>query len=186
MAKVGLKGLRFAILDTEDGTYGDVKSLGKGVKASVKAKSASAALYADDAQAESDSSFVNADVSLEVDDSREATVVAPLMGHSVGTGADAGVVTRNANDVAPYVGLGRIVTLVVNNVKSYRAEFLAKVKFAEPDQEDETKADNVKFGTTSLSGVATATDEGVWSKGATFATVELADAFLDDCFGVEA
>lgn len=186
MAKIGLKGLTYAVLDTDDGTYGTPTSLGKGVKASVKAKSADASLYADDALAESDSSFVNADVSLEVDDSRDATVVAPLLGHTVGSGEDAGVITRNAGDVAPYVGIGRIVTLVVNNVKSYKAEFLSKVKFSEPDQEEATKADNVTFGTTTLAGIASATEDGVWSKTGTFATIELAQAFLDDSFGVGA
>ena len=186
MAKIGLKGLTYAELDTEAGTYGTPVSLGKGIKASVKAKSADASLYADDALAESDSSFVNADVSLEVDDTRDATVVAPLLGHAVGSGADAGVVTRNSGDVAPYVGVGRIVTLVVGNVKSYKAEFLSKVKFSEPDQDEQTKADNVTFGTTTLSGVASADASGNWSKAGTFATVELAQAFLDDCFGVGA
>ena len=184
MAKIGLKGLKYAILDLDDNTYGTPASLGKGIKATVKAKSADASLYADDALAESDSSFVSADVSVEVDDARDATVVAKLLGHSVGTGADAGVVTRNAGDVAPYVGLGRIVTLVVGNVKSYKAEFLTKVKFTEPDQDEATKADNVTYGTTTLSGTASADATGVWSKTGTFATPELAQAFLDDCFGV--
>lgn len=186
MAKTGLSGMQYAILDPEDGTYGTPASLGKGIKASVKTKTADASLYADDALAENDNSFVSADVSLEVDDSRDATVTAPLLGHAVGTGEDAGVVTRNADDTAPYVGLARIVALVVGGVKAYKAEFLTKVKFAEPDQDDATKADNVTFGTTTFAGTASVDGNGDWSKTKTVATRELAQAFIDECFGVVA
>ena len=181
MAKTGLRGLRYAILDIEDGTYGTPASLGKGVKASVSAKSADAKLYADDALAESDSSFVEATVSVEVDDARDATVLAPLLGHTVATG----LVTSNANDVAPYVGIGRIVTIVRENVKFYKASFLTKVKFNEPNEEDATKADNVTFNTTTLEGVASQDANGNWRKSKEFATVAEATAFLDTCFNVE-
>lgn len=181
MAKTGLKGLRYAILDTEDGTYGTPASLGKGVKVSVAPKLADAKLYADDALAESDSSFVEATVTAEVDDTRDATVLAPLLGHTVATG----LVTRNVNDVAPYVGFGRIITVVVDNVKSYKVEFLTKVKFNEPSQEDATKADNVTFNTTSIEGLASQDANGNWSKTQTFTTEADAVDFIDACFGVE-
>lgn len=181
MAKVGLKGLRYAVLDTEDGTYGTPASLGKGVSASVSVNSQDASLYADDALAESDSSFVNADVSVAVDDDRAPTVLAILLGHTVATGE----VVRNAGDTAPYVGLGRIVTKVVNNVKAFKVEFLCKVKFKEPNQEENTKGDSVEFGTTTIEGTASSLESGLWSKTKEFATEELAVAYLDACFGIE-
>lgn len=180
MAKVGLKNLVYAVLDTETGDYGTPASLGKAVSSSVSPSSADAKLYADDTLAESDSTFVSATVTLEVDDARDATVLAPLLGHSVSTGE----VVRNANDVAPYVGIGRIVPKIVDNVKAYKAEFLCKVKFKEPNQEDTTKADNVEFKTTSIEGEASAIASGVWSKGKEFATEAEAQEYLDTCFGV--
>lgn len=182
MAKVGLKGIRYAVLDTEDNTYGTPASLGKGVSASVTVNNVDAKLYADDALAESDSGFSSATVSVAVDDSRDATVLAPLLGHTVSTGE----VVRNAGDVAPYVGLGRVVTKVVDNVKAYKAEFLCKVKFKEPNQEETTKGDSVEFGTTTLEGDASAIASGLWSKTKEFATEAEAIAYLDTCFGVEA
>lgn len=182
MAKTGLTGIRYAVLDTDDGTYGTPASLGKGVKVSVSPKSADAKLYADDALAESDSSFIEATVSAEVDDAREATVLAPLLGHTVATG----LVTSNADDVAPYVGMGRIVTLVRDNVKAYKAVFLTKVKFNEPNEEDATKADNVTFNTTTLEGVASQDANGDWRKAKEFPTKAEAVEFIDTCFGVEA
>ena len=184
MAKTGLKGIRYAILDIEDGTYGTPASLGKGVSASVSVNNVDAKLYADDALAESDSSFSSAGVSITVDDSRDATVLAILLGHTVGTGEQAGEVIRNAGDVAPYVGLGRIVTKVVNNVKAYKVEFLTKVKFKEPNQEDATKGDSVEFKTTTIEGDASVNASGVWSKAKEFATEADAVEYLDACFGV--
>lgn len=180
MAKVGLKNLVYAVLDLEDGTYGTPASLGKAVSSSVSPNSADAKLYADDALAESDSTFVSASVTLEVDDARDATVLAPLLGHTVTTGE----VIRNANDVAPYIGLGRIVPKVVDNVKAYKVEFLVKVKFQEPTQEEGTKGDNVEFKTTSIEGEASAISSGVWSKGKEFTTEAEAQEYLDTCFGV--
>lgn len=180
MAKVGLKNLVFAELDTSDNSYGTVTSLGKAVSSSVSPSSADAKLFADDVLAESDSTFVSATVTLEVDDSRDATVLAPLLGHTVSTGE----VVRNASDVAPYVGIGRVVPKIVNNVKVFKAEFLCKVKFKEPNQEESTKGDNVEFKTTSIEGEASALSTGVWSKGKEFTTEADALDYLDTCFGV--
>lgn len=180
MAKVGLKALTYAVLDIDTGDYGTPASLGKAVSSSVSPSSADAKLYADDALAESDSTFVEATVTLEVDDARDATVLAPLLGHTVSTGE----VVRNANDVAPYVGIGRIVPKMVDNVKVYKAEFLTKVKFKEPNQEETTKGDNVEFKTTSIEGVASAITGGVWSKGKEFPTEAEAQTYLNTAFGV--
>lgn len=181
MSKVGLKGIRYAVLDDETSEYDVPASLGKGVSASVTPNSQDASLYADDALAESDSSFINADVSVTVDDDRAATVMAVLLGHTTSTGE----VVRNANDTAPYVGLGRIVTKVVNNVKAYKAEFICKVKFKEPSQEENTKGDSVEFGTTTIEGTASTIESGVWSKTKEFPTEAEAVEYLDTCFGVE-
>lgn len=180
MAKTGLKNIRYAVLDTTANTYSTPKSMGKGVSASVSVNNNDAKLYADDGLAESDSSFNSATVTVVVDDDR-SDVLAELLGHTITTGE----IVRNANDVAPYVGMGRVVTKMVENEPAYKVEFLAKVKFKEPNQEEATKGDSVEFGTTSIEGDATKLPTGVWSKSKTFETEELAVAYLNACFGVE-
>jgi phi13 family phage major tail protein len=182
MAKIGLKGIRFAEL-TETETYGTPQSAGKAVSASVSVNNNDAKLYADDALAESDTTFSSAGVSLTVDDDNNV-VLAKLLGHTIS--GQTGEIVRNANDTAPYFGLGRIITKVVNNVRQYKVEFLCKVKFGEPSQEENTKGDSVEFGTTTIEGTASVLSTGVWSKSETFATEQLATAYLDACFGVEA
>jgi phi13 family phage major tail protein len=179
MAKVGLRSLTYAVIG-ESG-YGTPASVGKGITSSVKPNNADAKLYADDALAESDSSFISAGVSLTIDDDR-SEVLAVLLGHTYNATNDE--IVRNVNDVAPYVGLARIVRKVVNNTPAFKVEFLAKVKFAEPSQDENTKADSVEFGTTTIEGTAYANDNGEWSKSATFATVALAEAYLNACLGV--
>jgi phi13 family phage major tail protein len=178
MAKVGLRGLTYAIMD-EQGAYGAPSSMGKGITASVSANNADAKLYADDQLAESDSSFISATVSMTVDDDR-ASVLADLLGHTYNSTSNE--IVRNVDDVAPYVGLGRIIRKVVENVPAWKVEFLAKVKFAEPSQEENTKADSVEFGTTTIEGAAYAPENGTWSRSATFATLAEAQAYLTSCF----
>lgn len=181
MAKVGLRGLTYAIIGV-GGAYGTPASMGKGITASVSPNNADAKLYADDTLAESDSTFISAAVSMTVDDDR-APVMAALLGHTYNdTNKE---IVRNVNDVAPYIGLGRIIRKVVENTPQWKVEFLRKVKFAEPSQEENTKADSVEFGTTTIEGVAYADTDGQWSKSATFDTVELAQAYLTACFAAE-
>ena len=57
MAKIGLKGIRYAVLDADEAGYGTPATIGKGVKCSVSVKNNDAKLFADDALAESDTTF---------------------------------------------------------------------------------------------------------------------------------
>lgn len=180
MAKVGLRGIRYAVLDTADETYGTPASIGKGVSCSVSVNNNDAKLYADDALAESDSTFSSATVSLTIDDDRPA-VISAILGR---TAEVDGEIVRASDDVAPYVGLGRIVTKMVDGAYKYKAEFIAKVKFKEPSQEENTKGDSVEFGTVTLEGDASTLSTGQWSKTNTFETVAEAVTYLDTCFGV--
>jgi len=180
MAKTGLQGIRYAVLTGD--VYGTPASAGKGVKCSVSVKNNDAKLYADNALAESDSTFSSASVSMEVDDDR-ADVLATLLGRTPDAVTDE--VVRKANDIAPYVGLGRVITKIVGGVAKYKAEFICKVKFKEPNQEESTKSDSVTFGTVTLEGDASTISDGLtWSKTNTFDTLAEAVDYLDTCFGV--
>lgn len=105
---------------------------------------------------------------------------ADLLGHNYSS--ETGLV-RSASDVAPYVGLGRIVTQMINNVISYRVEFLYKVKFAEPSQEDTTKGETVEFATVEMEGQVAQLANGNWSIAQDFTTKEAATTYLEGLLG---
>lgn len=182
MAKIGLNNLKFGVLSEvgETVTYGAMQSLGKAVSANVSITSNSAVLYADDAIAESDNTFSAGTISLTVDDDGD-TVFAPLLGHEVDS--DSGVMIRNKNDVAPYVGVGRIINKMKNGARLFKVEFLSKVKFSEPSQESNTHGETTEFGTPQIEGTIATLESGEWSKTKTFATHSAALAFLASCFG---
>jgi phi13 family phage major tail protein len=173
MAKIGLTNIWWAEL-TEDGdgapTYDGAKSFGKAVSCKVSVTNNDATLYAEDALAESDKSFNSASVTLGVADDDD-TVFAPILGHTVNKGAEGeGEMVRNANDVAPYIGLGRVVTKMVDGSLKYKGEFLYKVKFSEPSQDDQTKGEKVDFKTPEIEGSAASLANGNWSAAQTFDT----------------
>lgn len=184
MAKIGLTNIWWAKLtEAEDGaaTYDGAKSFGKAVSCKVSVTNNDAALYAEDALAESDKSFNSASVTLGVADDDD-TIFAPILGHTVaeGTKGKGGEMVRNANDVAPYIGLGRVITKMVNGALKYKGEFLYKVKFSEPSQEDETKGEKVDFKTPEIEGSAAQLLNGDWSAAQTFDTKDEAVTYIKD------
>ena len=181
MAKIGLENFLFGILtEANDGTasYGAGIKPGKAVSCNVSISTNDAKLYADNGLAESDTSFQSGTVSIEVDNA-DLTTQATLLGHTI-TGEE---IVRNANDTAPYVGLGRVVTKMVNGAYQYKVEFLNKVKFSEPSQENTTKGESVEFGTTTLEGIVSTLANGDWSKSKTFESMTEAQTYLNGLFG---
>lgn len=178
MAQIGLTNLWYGLLtEGADGTpsYGGAKSFGKAVSAKVDVSTNDATLYADDVLAESDSSFQSAKVTLGVADD-DITVFAEILGHKV---ADSGgEMVRSADDAAPWIGLGRVVTKVKDGKRQYKGEFIYKCKFSEPSQEDETKGESVDFSTPEIEGIAAALANGDWSAAQTFDTKEAAVAWV--------
>jgi len=186
MAKIGLTNLWWGILtEAADGTpsYGAATSFGKAVSAKVETTNNDASLYADDVLAESDKTFASAKVTLGVADDDD-TVFAPILGHTVSTESGTkGEMVRNANDTAPYVGLGRVITKMVNGKYVYKGEFLYKVKFSEPSQDDATKGESVSFSTPEIEGSASALANGDWSAAQTFNTKDAAVAWVKGKLG---
>ena len=82
------------------------------------------------------------------------------------------------NDVAPYVGLGRVVTLLQDGAYKYRAVFFPKVKFQEPSSDNSTKGETVEFGTYEISGAVIPPVDGDWRREQTFDTEAAAVAYL--------
>lgn len=178
MAQIGLTNLWYGLLtEAEDGTpsYAGAKSFGKAVSAKVDVSTNDATLYADDVLVESDKSFQNAKVTLGVADD-DMTIFAEILGHKVAESG--GEMVRSADDAAPWVGLGRVVTKMVNGKYVYKGEFLYKVRFAEPSQEDNTKGESVDFSTPEIEGTAATLANGQWSAAQVFDTKTAAVAWV--------
>ena len=96
MAKIGLNSFRYAVLtEASDGTpsYDGAKTPAKAISCSVSITNNDVSLYADDAVAESDTSFQTGTVSIGIDD-EDQTTMATLLGHTVESG---GNMVRNSN-----------------------------------------------------------------------------------------
>lgn len=178
MAKIGLNSFRYGILtEAEDGkaSYSGAKIPGKAISCNVEVETNEAELYADDMLAESDKTFNKATVTIGIDNDDMETM-AELLGHTYSE--EAGMV-RNANDMAPYVGLGRVITKIVDGARKFKVEFLYKVKFAEPSQENTTKGESVEFGTIEMEGTASTLESGDWSVTKEFGTKAEAITYLE-------
>lgn len=176
MANIGLSNIWFGNLtEASDGTpsYDGAKNLGKAVSCSVSISNNDAKLYGDDAIAESDTSFASGSVTMGVTDDDD-TVFAPLLGHTIVDGE----VIKKADDNAPYVGIGRIVTKMVNGAYKYKVEFLPKVKFSEPSRDETTKGESIEFATPSIEGVVATLKDGTYNKTKTFDSKSAALAYL--------
>lgn len=183
MALIGLNNFWYSKLtEAQDGTptYDGAKSIGKAVSCSVSISNNSASLYADDALAESDTSFQSGTVTLGVDDNREATF-ADLLGHDIDS--ETGEVTYNSTDSAPWVAVARILVKMVNNVRLYKAMILYKVKFSEPSEDETTKGETLEFSTPSIEGTIATLANGEWKTARTFSTKAEALAFIQSVLG---
>lgn len=178
MAKIGLTNFRYSKLtEAPDGTpsYDGAKTPGKAISCNVQITNNSATLYADDTLAEQDTTFQSGTVTMGIDED-DNTTMADLLGHTVD---ENGEVIRKSTDIAPYVGLGRVITKVVNGAYKYKVEFLYKVKFAEPSNENQTKGESVEFATTEIEGTVAALKNDKWSIAKSFDTKEAAITYLE-------
>ena len=182
MAKIGLNNFRFGILtEAADGTatYGAATKPAKAVSCNVSITNNSAMLFADDGLAESDTSFQSGTVTIGIDNDDLATI-ATLLGHTYS--ASTGIV-RSSEDIAPYVGLGRVITRMINGAKSYKVEFLYKVKFGEASQENTTHGESTEFGTYEFEGTVMTLADGTWSTAQVFDDKDDAIEYLESLFG---
>lgn len=183
MAKIGLNNFRYAIATINETTgaisYGTVKKPAKAVSFSFEPTVSDAKLYADDSLAESDNRVTGGTCTMGID-RLDAQTMAEILGHDYD--ADSKEVVSNVNDVAPYVGLGRIVRIMVDGTQYFRATFLAQCKFAEPSADDNTMGESVEFATYELSGTVVVPADGTWRKEKTFTSQTDAINYLEGLF----
>lgn len=183
MAKIGLNNFRYSKLtEAQDGTptYDGAKKPARAVSCNVEITSNEAKLFADDILAEADNSFQSGTITIGIDD-EDTETMADMLGHMVDAN---GEMVCNANDTAPYIGLGRVVVKMINGVKKYKVEFLYKTKFSEPSQEDNTKGESLEFTTSELSGIVACLANGDWRKTKTFDTQTAAITYLEGLMAV--
>ena len=184
MAKIGLKyPIAGKLTEGDTNTYGAKKVVGKAIKADIKLTKSSAKLYANDVLAESDSSVTGGTISLEVDELDDISYNF-LLGHNKVGETDE--IVANTNDTSPYVGFGFYGSKMVSNVKKYRAIFLVKVKFSEPDDSNSTKSENTSFATQTIEGEIVVLEDGTWKYEETFDTEAEAKTYLEGKLGTVA
>lgn len=178
MAKIGLNNFRYGILtEAQDGTpsYAGALTPGKAISCNVEVSNNSAKLYADDVEQETDTSFAGGTATIGLDRADYQTQ-ANLLGH---TYSQANGMTRNSNDIAPYVGFGRVIKLMQDGVLKWKVEFIYKVKFAEPSQSDTTQGESVEFSTVEMQGQIAQLANGNWSVTQIFTTKADAITYLE-------
>lgn len=183
MAQIGLRHFKYSKLSS-DNKYSGASVLAGAIESKMSPNIAEAELYADDTLKESAKEFTKGTLTLTVDED-EDSVFAPLLGHYVDD--ETGEVIRAKDDTAPYVGFGRVIVKIVNNVKKYKAEFFPKVQFKPFFPDSKTKGESIEFSTPSVEGTVytlTETVDGVekeiWERHNTFDTDEEAQEYLDN------
>lgn len=183
MAKIGLNNFRYAVATISEATgsisYGTVKKPGKAVSFSFEPTNSDAKLYADDSLAESDNRVTGGTCTMGID-RLDVETMAEILGHTYDSNTNE--VVSNVNDVAPYIGVGRVVRLMVDGTQKYRATFLAQCKFAEPSASDTTMGESVEFSTYELSGSVVIPTNGVWRREKVFDTQADAINYLEGLF----
>lgn len=183
MAKIGLNNFRYAVATVNETTgavsYSTVKKPGKAVSFNFEPTNSDAKLYADDTLAESDSRTTGGTCTMGID-RLDVETMAEILGHTYDS--DTQEVVSNVNDIAPYIGVGRIVRIMVDGTQMFRATFLALCKFAEPSASDTTMGESVEFSTYELSGSVVIPTNGTWRIEKTFTSQSDAISYLEGLF----
>ena len=183
MAKIGLNNFRYAVATISESngsiSYGSVKKPGKAVSFSFEPTTSDAKLYADDSLAESDNRVTGGTCTMGID-RLDAETLAEILGHEYDS--DTQEVVSNVNDIAPYIGVGRVVRIMVDGTQKFRATFLAQCKFAEPSADDNTMGESVEFSTYELSGTVVVPTDGNWRREKIFTSQADAISYLEGLF----
>lgn len=157
--------------------------IAKAIQADIAITMSDGKLYADDVLVEDDNSFQSGTVTLNIDD-LSVEMQTEFFGHAKdGVTAE---ITANVDDISPFVGIGFYGTKMKSGVRSYRALWLPKVKFAEPSDSLATKGQSYAFGTDSVVGSIYADESGDWKKEQTFATEAEAITYVKGKAGIVA
>jgi phi13 family phage major tail protein len=148
--RIGCDHLVYAIMTTEDTestapVYGDVKTAPGVMHVNINPNASLATAFFDDGPGDTASTLGNIDVEIQKN-TLTAENKADLLGHEMD--ANGGIVYAD-DDSPPFVALG-FRTLKSNG--KYRYVWLYKGRFADPEDNNETKADSINFQSDTVSG----------------------------------
>lgn len=180
MAKVGLEYVFAGKMGGAAGKYTNKTQIGLAIKADVKLNKDSASLDQENAEHDKCNMVKGGTLTFETGDLSDDVQVF-LLGHM--QDEETGVVTGNADDIAPFVGVSSIATKYIDGKYSYKATFLKKVMFSVPDDTEETKkTGSTNLGTSSIEGAILLDDNRDYREYKTFDTLEEAKTWVDGHF----
>ena len=177
MKKIGLKHPVCATYSEITGAavYAPGIVIGKAMNVAIAWTKNNVKLYADDSVDETDQSITGGTITLGVNELLYPAQ-AYILGHEINSD---GELVVNESDIAPYVGFGFYGKVRRNGVDKYRAVWLKKVQFSEPNDDTNTKGENVAFSTPSVAGEIMKDIGGNFKTEKLFDTEEQAIAWLD-------
>ena len=186
MAKIGLDYVAVAKLaagatSAATATYTDGKYMGTSAGLTGNVTSNDVKDYGDDRTVETDTSFQSGSLSWEKNDIEDEDY-AYLLGHTYDSTEK--TVLANADDIAPYVGVGVVGKSKRSGSYVYVAKIYLKVQFHEPNDENATKQDTVAFAHETIEGNVFELPNGDWKEQKSFETLAAAQAFVDTKLGI--
>lgn len=189
MAKIGCKYLVYAPITVETAnsrpTYGTGGVLAKLTKADVQINTNNVKMYGDDYAIEVSDDFTDGTITVGVD-YLSPTVRSAILGERSVTVQTATEYQISAGITIPYVGMGYVESLQVNNTKKFRAWWYLKCKCRTPNETSETKGQQVAFGEETLvaevvivDGYGTGTTSDPFTGTGTYAEYKEFESFSD-------
>lgn len=133
--------------------------------------------YGDDIVQEVDNSVTGGTLSVELNND-EDDIYTMLLGHS--QDSTSSEIAFDEEDVTPYIGVGAIG----KSGSSWVGKWYPKVQFKEPNDDNQTKQENVTFGHISLEGEILVPEDGTWKVRKTFDSLAAAKTWLNGKAGI--
>lgn len=181
MAYYGLRKPFIASYNKETGVYSNGFACGKAVSMNITPNYVEGSLYADDEQAEYEKAFQNATVQMGTD-TLPIAAASVMYGHD--TNAETGEVVYKTTDEPNNVGVGFVITEVVQGVRSFIAVILTCAKFSEGAESFATKGDSITFATPTQEGLAIGDKNGEWRRKEVFSDANAAVVFIKNYLSI--
>lgn len=183
MKKVGLKYPVYALYTDSTGSpvYTAGAVIAKAISAGIAINKNNVKLYADDDIDEVDQSFIDGTITLGLNE-LPLDKQGVLLGHKINEAT--GEMTANESDIAPYVGHGYYGKVKRAGAYKWRAIWLRKVQFGEPNDDTQTKGETLTFQTPTIEGIIMKDIEGNWKDDNIFDTEAEAKAWLNGKAGI--
>lgn len=183
MKKIGLKYPVYALYSDATGepVYTAGAVIAKAMSAGIAINKNNVKLYADDDLDEVDQSFIDGKITLGLNELPLETQ-GVLLGHDVDEAT--GELTANESDMAPYVGHGYYGRVKREGVYKWRAIWLHKVQFGEPNDDTQTQGETLTFQTPTIEGIIMKDINGDWKSENVFDTEAAAKTWLNTKAGI--